>query len=338
MLEAGTTPPEDIERFSQIEFADYAAGLPTLFRQLGLELPAAAPVFATPAPPAFDLDKLALEYAESRPAEEETWFENASRLISNFKGLKPLDLPKEKKAEHVDGLLAEMSGQPAGEFADADELAKVESAFLGVEPSEATHLSDELVRFDVSKLNARLDAPVLRNIGDNLIWRPVLGATGYVVEQSYVSDILGTQEVYRGTDTSYTVEPLGHMYVAADYRVKATGGVFRPDSPWSDPVRLDAAISQVPSSLLPAPPTLELTSGPLTTLEWSAVDGATGYVLERALRPLIGHDDNWLRVYEGDARTYLDISRLGKPALSYTYRAKALGPWGETAWSDEVTG
>jgi TIR domain len=338
LIEAGREPPEDIERFSQIDFTDYSAGRPTLFRRLGLELPAARPAL-TPVLPEFDLDKLALDYAKSRPAEEDSWFEKASRLITNYKDLKPVDLPKDKEAEHVDSLLAEMSGQPTGEFVVPDDVAPVESAFLGVAPSERTHLSDQLVRYDLSKAGVALDAPVVSTVGDTLLWSSVPNATGYVVELSYGLETLGNEEVYRGTDLSYEIPAISRMYVAAEFRVKATGGVFRPDSPWSDPIRFEATTTLVPPRLFsPAPPTLELTSGPLTTLEWSEVDDATGYVLERTPRPHIRIEDIWQAVYEGEDSTYFDFARMGKPKLEYAYRVKALGPWGDTAWSDEVVG
>jgi hypothetical protein len=340
IIEEGAEPPLDIERFSRIELLDYAAGRATLFRQLGLQLPAPALVSPTPLFEPFDLDKLAREHARSRPREQSNWFERASTLLENYKDLKPIELPKEDEAQHVDSLLASLSGSAPGEFADRKQVKPIETAFLGVESSEPVQLSNRLIGFDPSKRQVPLKAPRLHDDHGTLRWTPVLGATGYVVER--VVDGLNAEEVYRGTDTSYRVGSLVRMYLAASYRVKATGGVFREDSPWSDPVRFDAPKPRLGSLLTwelpPAPPTLELGTLFGTGLSWSAVDGATGYILERTLRPLLNIGDNWKQVYDGNSTTYLDFDRFGETGSRYGYRVKARGAWGETGWSDEVEG
>jgi hypothetical protein len=337
IIEEGSEPLLEIERFSQIDLVDYTAGRGTLFRQLGLKAPAVASPAPAPAP--FDLDKLAREYAQSRPREDTNWFEQANTLLGNYKGLKPVELPKEDEAQHVDGLLASLSGPSAREeFADPKRAEPIDTAFLGVEPADPVELSSRLTDFDPSRQSVPLPAPEPWIGDDTLHWRPVLGATGYVVER--VATALDDEEVYRGTDTSYRLPPLAQFMIGG-YRVKATAGVFRADSPWSDTVKLGSSLPVSgfgKLSLTPAPPTLELKPlfGP--SLSWSAVDGATGYTLERTSRSLLLGPDNWKEVYGGDLTTYVDFARFGDARARYAYRVKAKGPWGETAWSNEVAG
>jgi TIR domain len=341
ILEAGVEPPLDIERFSQVKLLDYAAGRSTLFRQLSLTVQAAAVL-----PPAVvlpvGLDEAAEKHAQSRSAEQEQWFERASRLLGNYKDLKPDDLPKAEEAHHVDSLLADMSGKSPAPFADLEEIAPANRAFLGVERSAPARLSDELLSFDAAKSQVPLETPALLVDGETLSWNTILRATDYVVERGSGVGTLGTvgAQVYSGTDTSFTVDPDDHRFLAAQYRVKAVGGVFRPDSEWSNVVRL-AAMSPFGTtrSLPPAPPGIRLTQeADLVTVQWSAVDGAHGYVLQRALRPLRHVAVDWATIYEGDATRYGDRNPFGQIRAPYAYRVKALTGLGETIWSAEVQG
>jgi hypothetical protein len=204
--------------------------------------------------------------------------------------------------------------------------------------AEADHV-DALLANLSSRL---LPAPVARRKGNTLVWDAVPNATGYVVEQTGAS----AREVFRGPNTFFMVPPGAHIFAAASYRVKATGGLLGEDGPWSDRVDFapsPSAGSPLPPALLrsPPPPSLEISDDRFgKQLEWSAVDGATGYVLERQLKGLIRIADIWTSIYEGDATRHLDI-RLESPdapRLKYAYRVKAVGPWGVTAWSDQVAG
>jgi TIR domain-containing protein len=342
IIEPGAEPPEDIERLSQVEMLDYGEGLPKLFRLLRLEPPARLPAYQAPVLPEIDFDKLAREHAQSSPTPvaETDWFNKASALISNYNRLKPSDveLPKEEKAEHVDSLLAGISGQARSEFADPEHVESLDRAFLGVEPSEPMLLGDSLIAFNPSKRQVPLNAPLLEDDDETLQWTAVPGATGYILER-FVPPV-GYDEVYSGPERSYRIPRIERIYIGGMYRVKATGGVFRADSPWSDPVEInttkpDSFFPQSPAS--PAPPSLDL-NAIFSSLSWSAVDGATGYTLERTMRSHLLSTDNWKSVYEGDGTVYIDFDRSGELGTRYAYRVKAEGPWGETPWSDEVVG
>jgi hypothetical protein len=157
-----------------------------------------------------------------------------------------------------------------------------------------------------------------------------------------------TQEMYRGEKTSYLVPDESHKYASATFHVKATGGVFRPDSPWSTGIRFDPVerrmwlpkLAYEHSPLLaPPPPTLTIARGSTPTEStWSEVEGSTGYILERRARTIASGElvAGWKSIYDGRLTRYYDLGRI--PGALYTYRVKALGRWGQTAWSEQVNG
>jgi hypothetical protein len=159
-------------------------------------------------------------------------------------------------------------------------------------------------------------------------------ASAYVVEQGLGlgSALLSTTEVYRGPDLEYEL-PAGTFSQA--FRVKATEGVFSQDSPWSnivEPFRL-FPIESTSESDVPAPPSLTIKRGALVwQISWTRVAGATSYVLEqRQLTASLFDEDAWASVYEGAETEWQDYIAPTSIATS-TYRVKAVGPWGETAW------
>jgi hypothetical protein len=190
-------------------------------------------------------------------------------------------------------------------------VAPVERAFLGVEPSGQFRLSDRLINFDASKAKSPLMAPTPVKIGAVLRWATIPGATGYVVERRDAQSTLlpTTQEMYRGEKTSYLVPDESHKYASATFHVKATGGVFRPDrrGPDGDHVVGGRRIDR----LHPRAPGVDVRVGR------SAHTG-------------------WKSIYDGPLTKYYDLGRISGGL--YTYRVKALGRWGQTAWSEQVNG
>jgi hypothetical protein len=181
-----------------------------------------------------------------------------------------------------------------------------------------------------------LAAPTLRCEDRTLHWTPVFTASAYILERGYSlgTDLLAGSEVYRGPDVSYEV-PAGSLSMA--YRVKATEGVFSEDSPWSNIVE-PLGLHPIPSTSepgVPAAPSLTIKPRPLAwDISWTEVPDATSYVLERkqTMRGSL-FADSWERVYEGTGTGFSDLrAAAGATSGLCTYRVKALGPWGETAW------
>lgn len=348
IIEARVQPPLLIRRMSFLDLVNYKTGLPKLLSQLGLKIVAPAAPSAAPALQTIDFDKLVREYnQENPPSAKQTRFRsNAKKLITNYKELKPADLPKETEEQHVDSLLADLMGKPANRFLDPKSAASANEAFLGAEHAEPSAVTDRLLNVDPSQLVLPLLAPKLRNEGGTLRWTRVLGATAYVVEQPFQlgSKHLGAEEVYRGTETSYTVPAASYEAFGATFRVKATAGVFRKDSPWSNTVRLAATtplFTLEPRQALrrpgtPSPPSLTILPGPLfCMISWSPVDGATSYVRERSEpEPLTVNAlaRGYKQIYAGRETRFVDTGYKPKPGEIRLYRVQALGPWGETAW------
>ena len=91
--------------------------------------------------------------------------------------------------------------------------------------------------------------------------------------------------------------------------------------------------------LAPPPPTLTIAPGSTPTeIMWSEVEGSTGYILERRARTFASGDllTGWKSIYDGPLTKYYDLGRISGGL--YTYRVKALGRWGQTAWSEQVNG
>jgi hypothetical protein len=344
IIQARVTPPLLIRHMARLDLVDYAAGLSKLLRQLGLKLVAPGPPSAAPSLPQVDIFRL----APSAPPNKR--LADAKQLLRNYDELKPAGLPKDEEEQHVNSLLARVFGKSPDKFADPTRVAPVERAFLGVEPSEQFRLSDRLINFDAAKAKTPLEAPAVINKSGTLSWVPIVGATGYTVGQrSDTPGVQHTKEVHRGVGVSYRVPDDLHMYASATFHVKATGGVFRPDSPWSngirfEPVKAFMRLSQLRSAPLPlrmrtSPPSLEITLGSSPTeIVWSKVQEAEGYVLERRAFTFASGDlvQGWKSIYEGPLTKYYDLGR--RSGGLFSYRVKARGPWGETEWSTAVDG
>jgi hypothetical protein len=356
IIEKGTTPPLDIDRFPHLDLLDYTAGLRYLVRELGLKMPAAAAAATITKLPKVDLEEAAARFAENRPTGLRNWLGEAGKLLTAYQEVKPSDAPRDKEPEHIDSLLASISGKSPASSAPPKKLASADEAFLGVDLTKGSkkgkpdRLTKLLLDYDPATRNTPLDAPCLTLVGNKLSWTAVKGAAGYVVEQSLPKSVLFLgSEVYSGTDTTHTLPALA--LGASRYRVKAVGGVFRPDSAWSNIVRRDLTepVNRPQDTKvspyfegLPAP-TLEVKStkkGVVAT--WSAVKGAQTYVLERASWPT---GVLYKEVYAGPETKYVDKDRL--PAgLSLTafasqfhnYRVKAKGRFLSSPWSDVVMG
>jgi hypothetical protein len=342
IIEARVKPPLLIRRMSFLDLVNYEAGLPKLLRELGLKAVAPAPKSAARALPAIDFDKLAREHAEANPpsAEQKRFRSSVKSLLTNYDDLKPADLPKKTEEQHVDSLVADLMGKSPDRFASPKQVASANEAFLGVKQPEAAAVADRLLSTNRSELARALPAPKLRLDGDTLRWTPVLGATAYVVERQDGSgtELVSSKEVYRGTDLSFYARSLYRL--PPTFRVKATAGVFRMDSPWSNAVKLPLFIPK--KTLLsaakagtPEAPSLTIDRGSLMwRISWTAVAGATSYVLERG-RPAPGKvlTDRWTCAYKGPETEFADRWVLfGVNDVITLYRVKAVGPWGETAW------
>jgi len=83
-----------------------------------------------------------------------------------------------------------------------------------------------------------LGAPKLAMESDTWKWTPVIGASGYILQQSIGSAFLNPKELYNGDKTEF-FDFLCH-FSSFYYRVKAKGGLFSLDSPWSNVVNVKA--------------------------------------------------------------------------------------------------
>jgi hypothetical protein len=155
--------------------------------------------------------------------------------------------------------------------------------------------------------------------------------------------------MYRGEKTSYLVPDESHKYASATFHAKATGGVCPPDSAWSTGIRFDPverrmwlpklAYYEHSPLLAPPPPTPAIARGSTPTeIMWSEVEGSTGYILERRAWTIASGElvAGWKSIYDAPLTKYYDLGRI--PGGLYTYRVKALGRWGQTAWSEQVNG
>ncbi len=189
IIEKGRRPPLDIDRFPHLDLLDYTLGLGQLVKELGLRLPAAkAAVAAVSQLPDVDVEKAAARFAENRPKGLRKWLDESSKLLSAYQEVKPAKSSSPNEPEHIDSLLASISGKPRTNFATPKTLAPSDSAFLGVDVTKSakktTPLSELLLNYDPAQRMKPLDAPVLTFDGTKLRWTKVSGATGYVVERA----------------------------------------------------------------------------------------------------------------------------------------------------------
>ncbi len=178
-----------------------------------------------------------------------------------------------------------------------------------------------------------------------LDWSAVPGAVGYVLEESSSPAFTESREVYSGRGTSYFTFPtfglldplsLAAPYGARYYRVKAKAGVFRPDSPWSNTVKQETK----PPKPLPSPELSASSTSAGTTLSWSPVEGASGYVLERSVDVSFSAPS---KIYERKETNHVDTSGSIFLRMPYSYRVKAKGllrpdsPWSKSVESEPTS-
>jgi len=141
-----------------------------------------------------------------------------------------------------------------------------------------------------------------------------------VLEEDDNNTFTSPAVVHSGAATSKAMsgQPAGTWY----YRVKAVGVC---DSAWS-------ALQSVVVATLPTAPTLDVISNPdfdgSFAVSWSAVAGATSYVLEE--------DNNAgftspTQVYSGAPAS---ANVTGRPDGTYYYRVKAVNCLGASPWSN----
>lgn len=355
IIETGVKPPRLIERFTTVDFVDYGKGMARLMDQLGLQRRPAAKASAglsrSLALPDFGplFSEYKKKHPEPTPAEE--FSVKAEKIVANYDAVKPPELTGANRAKHIDQVLAELSGGRRSPKLTSRSRT-FDRLFLGFDPGPtskpgaAPGIAEALLHW-TPRDAMPLPAPELTSLVYRLSWTGVPGAMGYALEESGAFDFQETHELYRGPDLLYNLDPKEYSFLKGRFfRVKAVGGVFRADSPWSNVITRGfvrgaaAGAGMMPwmdsfEDLLGLPaPELTLTEiGTTVSLSWSKVEGASGYVLERTL---FGHFATSAEViYDGSATIHLDT-----PLLRFSsYRVKAKGgKWNaDSPWSNVVT-
>ncbi len=166
-------------------------------------------------------------------------------------------------------------------------------------------------------------------------WSKPAGATGYKLERDTNSSFSGPTEVYSGSKNNAAETRSPSSTTTYYYRVKASNSAG--SSSWSNVVDIEITVGAPPSTDSPSAPTLDdpgesFDSGTSFGVNWSAVEGATSYKLER--------DDNSsfsspTQAYNGSLNYY---SETLSPAATktYYYRVKASNSAGSSSWSNVV--
>ncbi len=149
-------------------------------------------------------------------------------------------------------------------------------------------------------------------------WTSVAIATGYELQEAFNGG--AWQAAYSGTATSAAQS--GKAEGSYAYRVRACKNT--PCGDWSTVATTVVNLPPANAPALSAPAT-----GPSGnyTVSWTAVSGATNYVLEE-------NAGAWVEAYSGSA---LSKAYTGKPAGSYGYRVKACNTYGCSAVSSTAT-
>ena len=141
--------------------------------------------------------------------------------------------------------------------------------------SETAELPD--LRQDIPQMAA--PTATRESNGDLTIsWTAVSGATGYVIEWACASDPCSHASTFKW-HTSPIVVPVRKLHMAGDYRARvAPADVHgaRDWSPWSD---WSGTLEPPVIPQMAAPTATRESNGDLT-ISWTAVSGATGYVIE----------------------------------------------------------
>ena len=151
----------------------------------------------------------------------------------------------------------------------------------------------------------------------DLSWTSVSGATGYIVEKS--TDGTNWTQVTTTTGTSYTDSNLaaGTYY----YRVEAQNG-----SGTSSPSNVVSVTIQSTPPPLGAPTLTATADGTNVDLSWTAVSGATNYILQRS-----SDGTSWTQVTTTTGTSYTD-SNLA--AGTYYYRVEVTDTSGNVNFSN----
>ena len=150
-------------------------------------------------------------------------------------------------------------------------------------------------------------------------WTPVTEATGYTLQRATNASFTNATTVYTGSASSANQTGLadGTYY----FRVKAGNGCG--DSSWTE----GAAV--IVSSLPAAPATVTYPStncGTSFTVAWTAVSGATSYILQRAT------DGNFTDAEDVFSDTSTSFSQSVLPAATYYYRVRSSNGCGLSNW------
>lgn len=331
IIEAGADPFILIKRFATLDLVDYKPGIARLIQQLGLrKLPAKSLTIPLARVVLPDPNELFFEYKNKKPEPDpiNTWSSLAETVIKNYELNKPPELPSEVEAQHLDQLLA---GKPS----------KFNSLFKNTLslPSAAKDKANDS-KILTSKLLSLgghfgiLAAPVLESNPPIVQWNSIIGAIGYVLEESTLYDFHTASQVYVGPATEYT--PAKSWFRSRHYRVKAKADAFLAESPWSNSVSFPVITSLgLPNSFSTGyvklslddlvAPVLTLT---LNKLSWSTVESAIEYILERSF--LQSFADPSVS-YKGPGTELIDpLASVGFSAY-YRVRAKLAngsdGPW-----------
>lgn len=151
-------------------------------------------------------------------------------------------------------------------------------------------------------------------------WTAALAASGYLLQEDDNASFSSPTTRYMGSAQAYQVtgQPGGTWY----YRVQAynQGG----SSPWSSSQSTMVAASSLASPVLAA---IDNGDGDgAYMLDWSAVGGATGYIVEQSANPFFVQPT---QVYSGTATT---LAVTDQPGGTWHYRVRAVsasdaGPW-----------
>ncbi|MGH9309295.1 MAG: toll/interleukin-1 receptor domain-containing protein [Vicinamibacterales bacterium] len=361
IIEKAARPPRLIERFTTVDFLDYEDGIGRLMKQLGLERTrtrAKSPAMTTFSLP--DLGPIFQDFKKKNPEPTpvEQFSKAAETILANYDALKPGQIKGPERAKHLDLILSGLPGaatSPKATRAAKDfALKDYNKWFLGYDPGDpkvaTPALAASLLNWTPLAKGEPLPAPRLKWSVTGLTWNEILGATGYVLEASAAPGFTEPMEVYRGGETKYGRLSLNMLYSLqqlSHFRVKAIGGVFKPDSAWSNVVTDVFMVPIAPAfgSLLKdttlrttlGAPALGLKQDKSTMrLSWTKVDGATGYVLESSTTLLFAQAS---RVYEGPLTFYVDVQRLMSRVFKIYYRVKATGGLkaNDSEWSNAVS-
>ena len=214
-------------------------------------------------------------------------------------------------------------------------------------------LAPKLVERSLGGIEVRLRRSALGQ--SSLAWTKIEGASGYVLERSAVKSFKDAVEVYSGDKISFQLPPFLPFHLLSSamyYRVKAKGSYINEDSPWSNVVEIKPKPYKRPirpnKLSLPAPKLVELSLRGIevrlrrsalgqSSLAWTKIEGASGYVLERSA---VKSFKDAVEVYSGDK-----ISFQLPPFLPFHllfsamyYRVKAKGSYinEDSPWSNVV--